>query len=204
LYRDTRVQFVGFVEDMKTALQEYDIFVCAIVAGSGVKNKILQASMAGLPIASTTLGIEGVAPAIRDAVLVGDTPEELARAILDLDIMTEELLRARFARAKNHSKRQQQCFRASGVSCASLAFHKLGCVDFINIRASMRLTKRSRSRGLFFLFIEYGYDRVDFNVMNYGGVFLAFCVVVYMQVRVFMSCAHGVWVSRRADAHVCE
>ncbi len=123
LYRDTRVQFVGFVEDMKTALQEYDIFVCAIVAGSGVKNKILQASMAGLPIASTTLGIEGVAPAIRDAVLVGDAPEELARAILELDAMPEELLRAKITLAQqiiqndnSNVSVQAECLRQLGFS----------------------------------------------------------------------------------------
>ncbi len=123
LYHDARVQFVGFVEDMKTALQEYDIFVCAIVAGSGVKNKILQASMAGLPIASTTLGIEGVAPAIRDAVLVGDTPEELARAILELDVMPEELLRAKITLAQqiiqndnSNVSVQAECLRQLGFS----------------------------------------------------------------------------------------
>ena len=123
LYHDARVQFVGFVEDMKAALQEYDIFVCAIVAGSGVKNKILQASMAGLPIASTTLGIEGVAPAIRDAVLVGDTPEELAKAILELDAMPEELLRAKITLAQqiiqndnSNVSVQAECLRQLGFS----------------------------------------------------------------------------------------
>ena len=52
-----RIHFTGFVEDMKKALQNNDLFVCPILAGSGVKNKILQASMAGLPIVSTELGV---------------------------------------------------------------------------------------------------------------------------------------------------
>ena len=108
---------------MKIALQEYDIFVCSIVAGSGVKNKILQASMAGLPIASTTLGIEGISPAIRDAILVGDTPEELARAIQALDAMPDELLRAKIQLAQQIIQSdnsnvlvQAECLRQLGFS----------------------------------------------------------------------------------------
>lgn len=123
LYHDARVQVVGFVEDMKIALQEYDIFVCSIVAGSGVKNKILQASMAGLPIASTTLGIEGISPAIQDAILVGDTPEELARAIRALDAMPDDSLRAKIQLAQQIIQSdnsnvlvQAECLRQLGFS----------------------------------------------------------------------------------------
>ena len=121
LARDGRVRIVGFVEDMKTSLQEYDLFVCAIVAGAGVKNKILQASMAGLPIASTTLGIEGVAPGMRDAVLIGDTPEELAAAIQALDEMPESDLRAKIQLAQqiiqddnSNVAVQEKCLRQLG------------------------------------------------------------------------------------------
>ena len=49
----------------------------------------------------------------------------------------------------------------------------------------MRLTKRSRSRGLFFCSLNMAMIVFAYNVMNMA-VFLAFCVVVYMQVRVFV------------------
>ena len=79
--------------------------------------------MAGLPIASTTLGIEGISPAIRDAILVGDTPEELARAIQALDAMPDELLRAKIQLAQQIIQSdnsnvlvQAECLRQLGFS----------------------------------------------------------------------------------------
>ena len=75
------VHFVGYVDDMKKELQKYDMYICPIIAGSGVKNKILQAASVGLPIVSNSLGIEGVEEDIKKFVFLGNTPEELARQI---------------------------------------------------------------------------------------------------------------------------
>ena len=75
------VHFVGYVEDMKKELQKYDMYICPIIAGSGVKNKILQAASVGLPIVSNSLGIEGVEEDIKKFVFLGNTPEELAKQI---------------------------------------------------------------------------------------------------------------------------
>ena len=60
------VHFVGYVDDMKKELQKYDMYICPIIAGSGVKNKILQAASVGLPIVSNSLGIEGVEEDIKN------------------------------------------------------------------------------------------------------------------------------------------
>lgn len=75
------IHFVGYVDDMKKELQKYDMYICPIIAGSGVKNKILQAASVGLPIVSNSLGIEGVEEDIKKYVFLGNTPEELARQI---------------------------------------------------------------------------------------------------------------------------
>lgn len=60
LISNKKIKYIGYVESMRDELSKYDIYVCPIIAGSGVKNKILQAMSVGLPIVSTKLGIEGL------------------------------------------------------------------------------------------------------------------------------------------------
>ena len=67
----------------------------------------------------------------------------------------------------------------------------------------MRLTKRSRSRGLFFLFIEYGYDRVCLQRHEYGGVPRLLRCRVHAGACV-RARAHACGSARRAGARVCE
>lgn len=80
-YKSIRIHFTGFVEDMKEELEKYDIYLCPIIAGSGVKNKILQASCVGLPIVSTKLGIEGINKEFKKYVFLGDTPKNIVKQI---------------------------------------------------------------------------------------------------------------------------
>lgn len=60
LISNKNIKYIGYVESMRDELSKYDIYVCPIIAGSGVKNKILQAMSVGLPIVSTKLGVEGL------------------------------------------------------------------------------------------------------------------------------------------------
>ena len=60
LISNKKIKYIGYVESMRDELSKYDIYVCPIIAGSGVKNKILQAMSVGLPIVSTKLGVEGL------------------------------------------------------------------------------------------------------------------------------------------------
>lgn len=60
LISNKKIKYIGYVESMRDELSKYDIYVCPIIAGSGVKNKILQAMSVGLPIVSTELGVEGL------------------------------------------------------------------------------------------------------------------------------------------------
>lgn len=92
-----RIHFTGFVEDMREALQKNDLFICPILAGSGVKNKILQASLAGLPIVSTNLGVEGIDSSISNYVFIADTPMDIAQTVLRINEMPEKELINRIA-----------------------------------------------------------------------------------------------------------
>jgi len=55
------VDMVGFVEDVREPLARYAVFVCPILAGSGVRVKLLEAFAAGIPVVSTRVGAEGLA-----------------------------------------------------------------------------------------------------------------------------------------------
>lgn len=94
-YEGERVHFTGYVEDMKSALRKNDIFICPILAGSGVKNKILQASLAGLPIVSTTLGVEGMHRDILKYVFVADDAAQIAECIFQIDQLAEQNIKER-------------------------------------------------------------------------------------------------------------
>ena len=83
-YASDRIIFTGEVTDMKCELEKYDIFICPIQAGSGVKNKILQAGLVGLPIVTNELGIEGIRKGFEKFVFFANTPEEFAEKIIYL------------------------------------------------------------------------------------------------------------------------
>jgi glycosyltransferase involved in cell wall biosynthesis len=76
------VNVTGYVADPRPYEQRAAVMVVPLLAGGGMRVKILNALAAGIPIVSTTLGYEGIdAKAGRD-ILVGDTPEEFAAQVL--------------------------------------------------------------------------------------------------------------------------
>ncbi len=97
----SNIHFVGYVDNMKEELQKYDMYICPIIAGSGVKNKILQAASVGLPIVSNNLGIEGIENDIKKYVFLGNTPKELAKQIEQINALDTHAL-------KNIIKNQQE------------------------------------------------------------------------------------------------
>ena len=77
-------QFLGYVDDIRRPLEQYSVFVCPILAGSGVRVKLLEAFASGIPSVSTRIGAEGLATSGGDIVELADTPEEFAAATLAL------------------------------------------------------------------------------------------------------------------------
>ena len=78
------IDLVGFVEDVREPLSRYAIFICPILAGSGVRVKLLEAFAAGIPVVSTRVGAEGLADKDGDLCALADTPDDFAKRILDL------------------------------------------------------------------------------------------------------------------------
>jgi len=76
-----RITVDDTVEDVRDAYPRADIFLAPIRIGGGTRLKILEAMAAGLPVVSTTVGVEGLEVRKGKEVLIADTPQEFAQKI---------------------------------------------------------------------------------------------------------------------------
>lgn len=82
--RDSSIHVTGFVEDIQKYMRETDIFIVPIRIGSGTRLKILEALALQMTIVSTSIGCEGLAVEDDQNILIRDTPEEFANAIINI------------------------------------------------------------------------------------------------------------------------
>jgi glycosyltransferase involved in cell wall biosynthesis len=78
------INVTGYVQDPTPYQRRAAVMVVPLLAGGGMRVKILNALAEGIPIVSTTLGYEGISVAPGKDILVGDTPEEFVTAVLSL------------------------------------------------------------------------------------------------------------------------
>lgn len=78
------VTITGPVEDVRPYLYEGDVFVAPLRMGSGTRLKVLEAMSCGLPVVTTSVGIEGIAARPGQEVLIADGPREFAAAVVEL------------------------------------------------------------------------------------------------------------------------
>ncbi len=81
---DGAIEFRGFVDDVREPLSRYAVFVCPILAGSGIRVKLLEAFAAGIPVVSTRLGAEGLAAADGVICRLADEPAAFADRVVRL------------------------------------------------------------------------------------------------------------------------
>ena len=89
------VVVTGPVEDVRPYYKRSAVFVVPIRMGGGVRLKILESLSMGLPVVSTTLGAEGAGLVDGKEILVADTEQDFAGAILRL--IGDPALRKRLA-----------------------------------------------------------------------------------------------------------
>ena len=79
---DPGIIFTGYVDDVREYVARSQVVVVPLRAGGGTRLKILEAMAMGRPVVSTSLGAEGLE--LRDGtdILVADTPEAFASAVL--------------------------------------------------------------------------------------------------------------------------
>ena len=84
------VEILGFVDDLHALMDRVVLSVAPLRYGAGIKGKIGTSLAAGLPVVSTTIGVEGMNLKAGIDVLVADDVEEFVKAI-KLLMQDEEL-----------------------------------------------------------------------------------------------------------------
>lgn len=79
---NSRVEVTGFAEDLTSYLEETAVFIVPLLAGGGMRVKILDAWNKGLPVVSTRIGAEGIAIENGKNALLADGPREFAAAVI--------------------------------------------------------------------------------------------------------------------------
>lgn len=78
------VQVTGYVPDLEPYLAETSVFIVPLRAGGGMRVKIIDAWAWGLPIVSTSIGAEGIEVETGKNIHIGDTPDVLAEAVIQI------------------------------------------------------------------------------------------------------------------------
>lgn len=82
LAKDPTVTVTGYVDDIRKTATDCGVFIVPLRAGSGLRQKILNALGMGLPIVSTSVGAEGIDVTDGENVILADTPSDFANAVI--------------------------------------------------------------------------------------------------------------------------
>jgi glycosyltransferase involved in cell wall biosynthesis len=99
----------GFVPDLDAHWKRANVFVVPLLSGGGMRVKILDAWMRGLPVVATTVGAEGLQVQDGVNILLADTPPALAEATLR--VLTDTALAGRLAAAGRATVRDHYDWR---------------------------------------------------------------------------------------------
>lgn len=90
------IQVTGYVEDLLPYLENSALMVVPVRAGGGMRVRILEAFAYGIPVVTTTIGLEGIEASPGDDILVADSAEQFAEATFQL--LTDSNLQEKLAR----------------------------------------------------------------------------------------------------------
>ncbi|WP_144791719.1 glycosyltransferase [Kocuria palustris] len=76
------VEVLGYVADLEALYAEAAAVVVPLRCGAGVKFKVVEALVRGVPVVTTAVGGEGISPS--DAAVVRDSPESFAAAVVEI------------------------------------------------------------------------------------------------------------------------
>jgi len=124
--RDPSIEIAGFVPDLAAEMDRCVALAAPLRLGSGVRNKVVEAMAAGLPVVTTTLGAEGIAVEPGRHLLLADDPEafaaELVRLLRDPRLQADLSNAGRELAARDHdndaiiARLEMALYRALGES----------------------------------------------------------------------------------------
>lgn len=82
---DDKVTVTGRVseEELRSLYNKAKVVVAPLRIGAGVKGKVVEALRMGVPIVTTSIGVQGL-PGFEDAISTADDPADFSRAVTDL------------------------------------------------------------------------------------------------------------------------
>lgn len=78
---DSKVNITGFVPDIRPWFDKASLYICPMVSGTGIKNKVLEAMAMEKTIVATSLSLDGI-PEPADFVLRADTPNDFSNSAI--------------------------------------------------------------------------------------------------------------------------
>lgn len=78
------VTVTGYVPDLEPYLAQSALMVVPVRAGGGMRVRILEAFARGMPVVTTTVGLEGIEAQPESEVLLADDPEAFAASVVRL------------------------------------------------------------------------------------------------------------------------
>jgi glycosyltransferase involved in cell wall biosynthesis len=90
------VTFTGHLPDVKSLVASSEVCIVPLRSGGGTRLKILEAMALGTPVVSTSKGAEGLAVTHEENILIADSPEAFAAAVLR--VLSQSDLRERLSR----------------------------------------------------------------------------------------------------------
>lgn len=82
--QDSRFVLTGRIDDVRSYMQQANVFVVPLRSGSGTRLKILSAMSMKLPVISTTIGAEGLAVTHGENILIADSPQEFSSSVVKI------------------------------------------------------------------------------------------------------------------------
>lgn len=118
---DPSITVLGYVDDIAAHICEGAVFVVPLRIGSGTRLKILEAMALGKAIVSTTIGCEGLDVTNTENILIADTPDDFAAAVIRL--LQDPNLRAKLG--QNGRKLAEEQYSATKMGADLLNFINL-------------------------------------------------------------------------------
>jgi glycosyltransferase involved in cell wall biosynthesis len=116
--------FTGFVEDVRPHVNAGDAYVIPLRVGAGTRIKAFEAMAMGCPVASTTIGVEGLPVIPGKHCLIGDSAESLAAAVLKL--LSDAGARQAISREARKLVEERFSFRAAAAAFEDACVRTLG------------------------------------------------------------------------------
>ena len=106
--------FTGFVDDVRGYVSAADAYVIPLRVGGGTRIKAFEAMAIGCPVASTTIGVEGLPVVAGEHCLIGDSGNALADAVLRL--LGDTVIRQSISRNARRLVAERYSFRAAAAA----------------------------------------------------------------------------------------